>query len=681
MEKPLLDAHIARILGAARAQRFDEAAREIDVALQNGASGPVFDALSGAVLLRCGRFADAIVHLTQAHQTNPADMTVRINLVEALWRGGRAGDALALCDEASARADRSLRLAALGGHLAQEAGEFALAEVLYRLVLAANPSDWSCWNNLGNTLTALGEAAGALEALGHAVRLAPDAAPIRFNYAQALIDNGRGDEGEQALRALIRDFPGTAPAHHRLFGVLRDSGRIEEAMVEAREAVRLAPEDADAQADLAQFIALVGDFAEAEAPFRAALAIDPAREGAWEGLAAVLERLNREDELDDLRAAAAARGVSASSLAFIDALRFKRAHQYADALTALDRVSDAVVDTPQHQHLRGVLLDRLGRAAEAAKAFATMNAIWAEHPFDPRGRARRYRERVAEATSLLTSAYVAGSSAPARPDRPAPIFLLGFPRSGTTLLDTMLMAEPRVRVMEEQPFIAEIETELGGAAALPGLSDEQIAEARARYFERADALAEIAPDQRAEALLVDKHPMHLVHVPTIRRLFPESRFVLALRHPCDVLLSCWLTNFRLNEAMANFLDLTDAAELYDLAFAQWEKARELFELPVGTVVYERLVEATEAELRPLFDWLGLRWPEQGLDHTEAARARGVVTTASYAQVTEPIYKRAAGRWRRYADVLAPVIPVLAPWIDHFGYGGDAIPPRPTTHPL
>ena len=161
--------------------------------------------------------------------------------------------------------------------------------------------------------------------------------------------------------------------------------------------------------------------------------------------------------------------------------------------------------------------------------------------------------------------------------------------------------------------------------------------------------------------------MHLNKVAVIRRLFPDAKFVLALRHPCDVVLSCFLTNFRINNAMANFLRLEDAAELYDLSFTHWEKARALFDLPVGTIVYERLVEDKDRELRPLFDWLGLQWPGEQFDHRDAARARGTVATASYAQVTEPIYTRASGRWTKYRAQLDPVLPVLKRWITHFRY--------------
>lgn len=93
----------------------------------------------------------------------------------------------------------------------------------------------------------------------------------------------------------------------------------------------------------------------------------------------------------------------------------------------------------------------------------------------------------------------------------------------------------------------------------------------------------------------------------------------------------------------------------------------MFQLPVKTVVYERLVQDTPRELRPLFEWLGLDWPGDDLDHRTAARARGVVHTASYAQVTEPIYARAMGRWHNYVDHLAPVLERLRPWVEKFGY--------------
>jgi hypothetical protein len=170
--------------------------------------------------------------------------------------------------------------------------------------------------------------------------------------------------------------------------------------------------------------------------------------------------------------------------------------------------------------------------------------------------------------------------------------------------------------------------------------------------------------------VIDKQPLHANKIQTIMRFFPDARIILALRHPCDVMLSCFLTNFRTNHAMSNFLDLHEGAELYDLTFRQLQRAKEAFGFKIGTVVYERLVEDKSRELRPLFDWLGMEWPGDDADHRDAARARGVVRTASYSQVTEPLYKRAAGRWTQYRAQLEPIFPILKPWIDKFGYSLD-----------
>jgi tetratricopeptide (TPR) repeat protein len=404
----------------------------------------------------------------------------------------------------------------------------------------------------------------------------------------------------------------------------------------------------------------------AERAYERALSIEPGMGPPFVGLGAIYERMNREAELDPLRARAEAAKVDAESLAYIDALILLRNGDFAGAYAALERSGDVVV-AGRKFHLRGVLLDRLGRHAEAIKAFQAMNEHWRNDPTNPSEGARRYRDSVRAGIDLVTAPWVASWTNANPPGRTrTPVFLVGFPRSGTTLLDTMLMAEKKILVLEEKPFIGEVEAELGGIETLPSLDEAAIRHGRESYFAKVAACGALDPD----TMVVDKHPMHLNQVPTIRRLFPDARFVLILRHPCDVLLSCFITNFRPNAAMANFLDLGDAATLYDLSFSYWEKTRALFDLPVYTMVYERLVADQHRELAPLFAWLGFSSLNASFDHRDAARARGAVLTASYSQVTEPVYLRAAGRWRRYRDFLEPVIPALRPWIDRFGYGLD-----------
>jgi hypothetical protein len=167
--------------------------------------------------------------------------------------------------------------------------------------------------------------------------------------------------------------------------------------------------------------------------------------------------------------------------------------------------------------------------------------------------------------------------------------------------------------------------------------------------------------------LIDKSPLHLNNVQFIHRLFPDAQYILALRHPADSVLSCFISSFRLNPSMANFLRLDTAAEFYDLAFTNWETTRALFPLRVHTIRYEDLVERTEDELRKVAEAIGLEWHDDLLDHQTTAANRGVIPTASYAQVTEPIYRRSVDRWRNYRKHLEPILPTLKPWIDKFGY--------------
>ena len=170
---------------------------------------------------------------------------------------------------------------------------------------------------------------------------------------------------------------------------------------------------------------------------------------------------------------------------------------------------------------------------------------------------------------------------------------VGFPRSGTTLLDTMLMGLPTLSVLEERPMVARTLALLGDDA-LPTLTPDRIGELRAAYFEYAREYG--WADDR---WLVDKHPLNMARVPFIQRLFPKARFILAERHPYDVVLSCFMANFQLNVAMRSFTSLDEAAKTYDAVFSVWHRAQALLPVQSHAVRYERLV----------VDWLpsSLRW--------------------------------------------------------------------------
>jgi hypothetical protein len=228
------------------------------------------------------------------------------------------------------------------------------------------------------------------------------------------------------------------------------------------------------------------------------------------------------------------------------------------------------------------------------------------------------------------------------------------------------MGHSGTHVLEEIPLIETVSNTIGDLERIGEMDSRAVAEMRALYFAELD---KASPPPSCK-LVIDKNPLSMIRMPLIHRLFPDAKIILAMRHPCDVVLSCFMQNFKPTEAMSSFLDLTNAARAYDRIFAYWEKSCEIFPLATHMLRYEAMVDDVEAEVRPLFEFLGLDWEAQVLDHQTTAKNRGFIRTPSYAQVTEKIYSSASGRWQRYRSQMTEILPILEPWIERFGYRLD-----------
>jgi len=225
------------------------------------------------------------------------------------------------------------------------------------------------------------------------------------------------------------------------------------------------------------------------------------------------------------------------------------------------------------------------------------------------------------------------------------------------------MGHPDVNVLEELDTLRASQTALGTVAELPGCASEKLEQARRAYFAELDRHA----DAESRRLIVDKLPLNMLSLPVIYALFPDARIIFAQRHPCDCVLSGFMQSFTVSDSMASFLTIEGSADLYDAAMTLFSASRDALPLSVHTLVYEQLIADPEAALRPLIDFLGLEWRSELLDHRSTARARGAIITPSYDQVVEPLTKTPSGRWRRYESELEPVLPLLLPWAERFGY--------------
>jgi tetratricopeptide (TPR) repeat protein len=563
-------------------------------------------------------------------------------------------------------ADKSMQLERLRGFLAQSAEEYAEAVKSYEEVVEAFPSDWESWNNLGNARRCVGDFEGSIAALRHAAELEPNAPPIRLNLAVAVGAAGNLDEAERQLRVLADELPSETRPLQELHALLKEQLRDDKALEAIEDAVQRQPEDIDLRLALASHLADMHRYDAAQAAYSKAIELQPSNGQANLGLAFVYELTNQTERLVELAQLAERRGVGVAGREFIRAFGFRRQKRYDDGLKSLEQVPESM-ETPRRVHLLGQLLQGAGRHDEAFAAFQRMNALTADGPAQPMKRGAGYRNIVRQQYEQLTPELVSNWRSETISDaRPSPVFLVGFPRSGTTLLDTMLMGHPEIEVLEEEGTVREAGKLLPLVSDLPNADEEKIREARDAYWRMVKALTPLKPGN----LLVDKNPLTMNTLPLVRRLFPDARIILALRHPCDVVLSCFITNFRANDGMASFLQLDTAAELYDISFRYLERAQELLRFPMHRVVYERVVADREPEMKSLFNFLDLDWHDAVLAHEETAKGRGRIKTASYSQVVEPIYTRAAGRWWDYRKQLEPILPMLEPWVKKFGYSLD-----------
>ena len=655
-------AAIREAITAARSGRIPDAISIGEKALANGGDPAALNAMIGTLQCQSGNLDAGIRHLQAAQKARPSDPVVASNLSTALAQQGNYAAALEALPEDVARTDPSMQLLRVRAFLAQQIGDYSAAIPTYESIVAVAPEDWESWNNLGNARRLSGDIEGSVAALERASEINSAAPPIRLNYATALAAVGRVDDAEAQLRRMAEDFPQDSKSLRELHAMLKELGREEPALEAIEAASKRDPGDLELLLALASQRLNLLHTEAAEEAYRKAVEREPGNSLANLGLAVVFELTNRTGDLSNLVNEAQNRGVGEDVLNFIRAFDYRRQKKFDEGLAALEKVPDEL-ETARRCHLLGQLEEGAGHYDEAFAAFTRMNEIQRDDPTRPEERAAAYRTLIGNQQEAISAEWLKSwRKDSSKSDRPSPAFLVGFPRSGTTLLDTMLMGHPNVEVLEEEPTLLKA-FKILPFDALADASAQQIEEARSEYFRVAGERTPLAEGK----LLIDKNPLSMNALPTIQRLFPDARIILALRHPCDVVFSCYATNFKLNDGMSNFLRLDTASELYDLSFSYFEKAQGLLGLPVHKVVYENVVGDRESELRSLLDFLGLEWSDDVLDHESTALTRGRIKTASYAQVAQPIYSQAAGRWTNFRKHLEPVLPVLEPWVAKFGY--------------
>ncbi|MDE2236221.1 MAG: sulfotransferase [Gammaproteobacteria bacterium] len=413
---------------------------------------------------------------------------------------------------------------------------------------------------------------------------------------------------------------------------------------------------------------------DAEAAFQRALKLAPGNPDIRANLALLYEQSNKLEEAENLAQSGLKQHPAHASLILTAARCLRRRKHYRDALSLLNRMTkDADLRFVRAAEFeRGRIYDALDDIDQAYAHFKRGNLLAYEIRPESVSGGQQYLKEVNELVGKFKQDDLLERLAVNAKDEnysgQSPVFLLGFLRSGTTLMDTILQSSPNVAVLEEEPTLdalIQYSQSLPGGypSCLAATTNTQRAELRSLYWNTVNGIYGANP---AGKLLIDKQPLNSINVPLLFTIFPNAPILFALRHPCDVILSCFMQMFGTSNAHINFTSLESAAVIYASFMQAWQHYAKTLPLHYRYLRYEDLVQDEKNTMRTILEFLGLR-DNAGKLHSEVARQRGRIYTPSYHQVIQPIYRNAVNRWHRYRKYFDATLPLLRPYIDYFGY--------------
>lgn len=602
----------------------------------------------------------------------------------AAFEQGDMPRVLALSELVSDENETALLLRALA---LRATGRTAEALPLLARLTQLKPQTFEYWNNLGLVARETGDTHTAEQALQRALALAPQHADVHYNLGLLHLQQKNWLAAREALLNAVQFAPEWIEARLQAAHACHVCGDSfgEEAMLENAHA--WPPQPAGQALLLANMLSTLG---RQEATFRALDQAVLPSDGTAPALrlriiamrAALLERGNRLEQAEAELARLPLHDLPAHDPQLSCAVWLAHAAVAArrgdttHAAELYQRILAITGDNDVGAQAAFGLAATYDRQGQRLKAWGALHQAHAAQLNTAR---TIVPELIAENSRPLAMADLTVSRVerdrwtPLKPPRSdqSPVFVVGFPRSGTTLLEQMLDAHPDFCAMDERAFIHELteRMRLAGQAypsALIDLTQADAEQLRAVYT----GLVHNTVPELGTRRLVDKNPLNMLCLPVIARLFPEARIILCLRHPCDVLLSCYMQSFRSPAFMVMCSSLQNLARGYVRAFEHWFDQVEVFAPRVLEWRYESVVSRFDEHVQRLGYFLDVDDAAPMAQFAERAHSKGYISTPSYAQVTQGIHNRAVHRWHAYREMFEPVLPTLRPVMERLGYQSD-----------
>ncbi len=240
-------------------------------------------------------------------------------------------------------------------------------------------------------------------------------------------------------------------------------------------------------------------------------------------------------------------------------------------------------------------------------------------------------------------------------------FLIGFPRSGTTLLDTILRSHSETLVLEERPYLLDVRHNFfknNNLVDMIQINQNDKVKMQEEYFN--------SFDYKDDKIIIDKYPLNLIELGFIKTIFPESKIILAIRHPLDCIISCVLTSFKMNDGMVNFENIHTTSHFYNECFQLLFKYFDFYNIDYHVVKYENVIKDFKVEIIKLIKFLNLNFEENINNFYITAKNREKINTPSYDQVVQPIYSSSVNRYKNF-DEIKNIKTDISRWIKEFSY--------------